>query len=282
MSGDHDIKHFSMPPGSAEVSRLGSIVSNRFDSAGMRDALSDAIRTIVLPRMLERRRVLASGLGHDHDGVTAHDVATLLACVTAADPAPSEKVLEALRTRTISRAAILIDLFVPVAQQLVALRDETGTTFADVTLGLSRLRSLIRSDHMQEPPGPAGPHGRILITCARKDQHILWSAIVEDLFRSAGWDATILSESDPEALVSASHDVSADVIALVLQDGAANEDVAATAAWLRARGRGRLICITCAMSPADHGGSMSLPPISAMETVELARACVRAGALLKR
>lgn len=163
MSRDQDTNLTRPAPGSAEASRLALAASHRFTPSGtgtmqpqLRDALSDAIRSIVLPRMLERRRALAAGNATDRHGdyesrpIRDSDVAALLACVIAADPAPAMAVLESVKRRTANRDMILRELMAPVARGLYRLKREHRLTHADLTLGMGRLRSLVRSGAMPD------------------------------------------------------------------------------------------------------------------------------------
>jgi MerR family transcriptional regulator, light-induced transcriptional regulator len=198
MSDPQDIKHTSSAPGSAEVSRLGPDLSKRFNTAEVRDALSDAIRTIVLPRMLERRRAAEGGV------ISNDDIATLLACATAADPTPSEALLESIRQRGATREAVLLDLFAPVALRLARSGSGNGLTFADAALGSGRLRGLMRSGRMPDAPArPAGNIGSVFITGTPGDAHALEAAIISDLLQSAGWATEVWSGGSADGLIRA-------------------------------------------------------------------------------
>jgi MerR family transcriptional regulator, light-induced transcriptional regulator len=196
MSGDRDTEHAHEPPGAAEASRLASIRSNRFDAAAshpwpagdMRDVLSDAIRSIVLPRLIAAHSASGRPLPGG-EGVTEQDIAGLLTHVTTADHSLAEAMLAVLRLRGVRREDILLDLFEPVARRLGEQWLSDQCSFADVTLGVGRLQRLIRSDSMPAPgPDAPGRAGRILIASLPGEQHTLGVAIIDDIFRSAGWD----------------------------------------------------------------------------------------------
>jgi methanogenic corrinoid protein MtbC1 len=211
MSDPRDIEHMSTAPGFAEVSRLGPDVSKRFNPAEVRDALSDAIRTIVLPRMLERRRALEGGV------ISNDDIAALLACATAADPTPSEALLDSVRQRGATREAVLLDLISPVAQRLARSASADGLTFADAALGIGRLQALMRSGRM--PVAIARPDagaGSIFVAGTADDPHALRAEIVGDLLRSAGWRTEVWSGGDTDGLIRAILAMQPDLLCLAI------------------------------------------------------------------
>jgi hypothetical protein len=252
----------------------------------MRDALSDAIRTIVLPRMLHQRQTRQASQQVNQAGgpeamALAHAIAQLRACVTAADPTPSEAVLAALKQNGTPRQQVLLDVFVPVARDLMAPGRGDVLTFADRTLGFGRLRSLIRSDAMPEPPPAMGRHGRILIMHGQ-EHHIFWPAVVEDLFRSAGWDTTISAETHLPEMARASHDMLADVIALVVPDARSLPDLTAAARVLDIKGHGRVLAIVGTGSAAGGQSRSGRHPHGLVQITDMAQACAMAKAMLTR
>jgi methanogenic corrinoid protein MtbC1 len=227
MSGDRDTKHVAKPTGIAEAFPLASNPSKRFvrlrpaDSAAgdVRGALSEAIRSIVLPRLVAARRANDMTLAHDGRAVTDRDVSAFLAHVVTADHHLAEAMLTVLRLRGASREEILLELFQPVARRLGEqwLGDECS--FADVTLGVGRLQRLMRSDAM--PAGRRTGHarsGRILVACLPGEQHTLGAAIVEDFFRSAGWETVIWSGPDEATLEVVARSAPFDLIGISIGD----------------------------------------------------------------
>jgi methylmalonyl-CoA mutase cobalamin-binding subunit len=210
--------------------------SDRFDSergsskAEVHDALSDAIRMIVLPRMLAAHRKDAPCAA---TAISEADVGLLLSHVTTADPALAETLVTALRLRGVSRTDVLLNLFAVVARRLSSrwLRNECA--FADVTLAIGRLRRLIRSESMPEPPLAAERGGRILVASLPGDQHAIGAAILEDLFRSAGWDTAAWPGPDATALERMATAASFDLIGIPICDAERLDPVPSLAERLR-------------------------------------------------
>ncbi len=69
----------------------------------MRDALSEAIRSVILPRLVAARRARDIGLAHEGDRITEHDVAAMLADVLTPDQSVAEAMLTLLKLRGVSR-----------------------------------------------------------------------------------------------------------------------------------------------------------------------------------
>jgi MerR family transcriptional regulator, light-induced transcriptional regulator len=251
MSGGRDTKITQAAPGSAEVSRLASIGSNRFSAAqgsstfDVHDALSNAIRTILLPRMIAAHRKDAAAIGET-------DVELLLSHVTTADPALAEGLLTAVRQRGVSRADVLLDLFAVVARRLGDRWRRDECTFAEATLAAGRLRRLIRSEGMPAPPPVVEGAGRVLIASFPSDQHALDAAIAEDVFRSSGWTIAAWSGTDAAALDIVATTGAFDIMAMSVGDAEQRDRLPSLAARLRRASPARLIGIMT-------GGRAGLP-----------------------
>jgi MerR family transcriptional regulator, light-induced transcriptional regulator len=274
MSDRQDIKNTSTYPGSAEASRLGPDFSKRFNPAQIRDALADAIHSIVLPRLLEQRRTAARTAARAE--IARKDVAALLDCVAASDPGPAKALVEALKLRRASREAVLLDLFAPVAERLGDCWQHDEMTFADVMLGVGRLSALIQSDVMPAPPAPIpGLRGAILVASMPGDQHTFGATIIEDILRSAGWDVLTWSGSDAGSLVRSAMAAPVDIIGISVSDAASLPALRSLAGRLKLATGNRLAGI--ARSKAAPG---SLGVDSVLRDARKAVATVRG--LLKR
>ncbi len=279
MSGERDIKTAPAAPGSAEVPTLAPIGLNRFNAghhssrADVRDALSNAIRMIVLPRILAAHKRDAG-----RRAIGEADVDLLLSHVATPDPALAEGLLTALGQRGVGRADILLDLLGVAARRLVDRWRRGACTFADMTLAIARLRRLIRSESL--PPPPAAPKcgGRILIVAQPGAQDGIDAAIVEDLFRSAGWDAFSWSGSTIAALERISTTAAVDIVAITISDPDRLDALPPLTRRLRSMSSPRLVGIitdgqAVAGHPA-HPGSLGLDAV--MRDARLAEPAARA------
>ncbi len=170
----------------------------------MREALSEAIRSVVLPRLVAAHQVEVRSASPAV--VTQRDVAALLSHVASPDDSIAEATLQVLRLRGVSREDVLLDLFQVVAQKLGDRWLQDQCSFADVTLGVGRLKRLMRSPAMPQARLRARKtSGRVLFASHPGDQHTFGAAIVEDLFVTAGWNTIAWSggsAAELEALVA--------------------------------------------------------------------------------
>jgi methanogenic corrinoid protein MtbC1 len=223
MSGERDTKHVVKAPGPAEALPFGPTSSKGLVSAfpdrdaarEIRGALSEAIRSIVLPRLIAARRANDVTLAMHGRAVTDQDVTALLSHVTTADHSLSEAMLQVLKLRGVSREDVLLELFQPVARRLGERWASDECSFADVTLAVGRLQRLIRSDSMPEARRSAGcSRGRILIASLPGEQHTFGAAVVDDFFRCSGWDTVIWQGPDQAILEIVAKSAPFDVVGL--------------------------------------------------------------------
>jgi MerR family transcriptional regulator, light-induced transcriptional regulator len=249
MSGERDTdRPFQMHPGDAEAPQTLPRHAKRLDLAGQADcvssdvrgALSLAIRNIVLPRLVAARNAHDMALATHGRSITEQDIAALLSHVTTADQHLCEAMLTVLRLRGVSRQDVLLDLFQPVAQRLGEQWLSDECSFADVTLGVSRLIRLLRSDLMPRAIPHMKPQGlRILIASMPGEQHTFGGAVADDLFRSAGWDTMQWSGQDAAMLDAVVASSPFDIIGLSICNPALLLDLSGLAARLRRTCSGR-------------------------------------------
>jgi MerR family transcriptional regulator, light-induced transcriptional regulator len=289
MSADRDANQGRIFPGLDEVLPAGLKSSHRFksrsfgraDSQDIRGALSEAIRSIVLPRLVAARRANDMALALDGSAVTERDVAALLSHVATADHNLAEAMLTVLALRGVSRADVLLELFQPVARRLGESWLDDDCTFADVTLGVGRLQRLMRSDAMPTPPRiAAAGGGRILVACLPGEQHTLGAAIVEDFFRSAGWDTVSWSGKDEATLEVVARAAPFDLIAISISDPHAVVDLAPIAGRLRRASSRSLAGILAGGRGVERGATAAELGVDAV--VHDARAAVPAARSLLR
>jgi MerR family transcriptional regulator, light-induced transcriptional regulator len=226
MSGypDSETVFDSIHPGVAEVPERLPRHLKRLDRSGSnlnnRSLLEDAIRRVALPRLLAARASQNAISQTAPSGINSRDVEQLLSHVTTSDHHIAEAAIMVLALRGISRADMLLHLFTPVAVRLHEEWLKDAVTFADVTLAVSRLRRLLGSSAMPQPPVCAASlSGRILISQLPGDSHGLGPAIVEDFFRNALWDTATLAPASEADLVDRVRREAFDVLALSVSQG---------------------------------------------------------------
>jgi hypothetical protein len=154
----------------------------------MRDALSEAIRSVILPRLVAARRARDIGLAHEGDRITEHDVATMLADVLTPDQSVAESMLTLLKLRSVPRSEVLLSLLPAVERRLRSMRAQDRFSDAEFKLALGRLERLVRSKAMPPAPEP-GPRaaGTVLVITFEELRSPLAALVLIDMFRSAGW-----------------------------------------------------------------------------------------------
>lgn len=97
-----------------------------------------------------------------------------------------------LRARGASQQTILFDLMAPAARRLGDLWCRDEVDFAEVTLAVSRMHSLVHELRpcIERPNDFRRDQRRILLAPAPGEQHSFGLLMVEDMFWRAGWDVT--------------------------------------------------------------------------------------------
>lgn len=99
--------------------------------------------------------------------------------------------VKSLREEGVSLKSLYLGLFAPAAQELGERWVEDELSFADVTIALSRIQSLMNEWQEEAPPLKlSAAERRILLASAHGEQHELGIKIVGELFRMEGWDVT--------------------------------------------------------------------------------------------
>lgn len=170
--------------------------------AGQRhEHIGRIVRTIeadIIPRLVKAHRPVAGS----PDGDSSHlcrapepqDVERLVRLVMQSNDAQAEqgciRLLGELDDRGVGIESIYLDLLAPAAKKLGRMWEEDECMFTDVTIGLGRLHSIVRSlsdsftsDTQIQPDGR-----RVLLVPAPGEQHTFGLAMVAEFFRRAGWD----------------------------------------------------------------------------------------------
>jgi methanogenic corrinoid protein MtbC1 len=87
-------------------------------------------------------------------------------------------------------AALFETLLAPTARRLDKLWFEDECDFLDVTLGVTRLRSLLRTS-VQVVNGPAAPGRSALLVTAPRERHFFGLEVVGAFLESSGWDTVV-------------------------------------------------------------------------------------------
>ena len=193
--------------------------------AGLRDSqerypntsgtlLTKVIEGEIIPRLLlahsqfAAKRLVSTGNPELPDFISSASFARL---VLESEPAEIVDHVGSLLDRGVRLEQIFLDLLAPVARKLGELWEEDRCSFADVTLGLSRLHQVLHEI------GRRNADGTVRRTVTRRayfaatpgEQHTFGLSMLEEFFLHAGWEtasdhaasaATVLQTASTQSL----------------------------------------------------------------------------------
>jgi len=156
--------------------------------------LAKTIEGEIIPRLLlsdkansvpDRR--LPSG-----DVLSSDDIQEFSGLILALDQTLAYTFVEQKRAEGQSLESVILDLLAPTASYLGELWKVDRCSFTEVTVGLSRLRQLLRDLSPDfESEAPNARHGRrALLLATPGEQHTFGLFVVEAFFRREGWDVS--------------------------------------------------------------------------------------------
>jgi methanogenic corrinoid protein MtbC1 len=120
--------------------------------------------------------------------------------------------------QNVAPEVLFIQLIAPTARELGEKWSRDECDFVDVTMGLWRLQSLLRTIAVWAPPSPGWNlrTNKALFTTMPKDQHSLGALIVSECFQRAGWDVETLIEPEQSDILQALSATSYDLVGLTV------------------------------------------------------------------
>jgi MerR family transcriptional regulator, light-induced transcriptional regulator len=112
--------------------------------------------------------------------------------------------IEVFLDRGVSIDAIFVDLLAPAARHLGVMWEEDDADFIAVTMALWRLQEVVRELSSRVPVRrfDSDRPMRALFSIMPGEQHSFGTVMIEDMFRRAGWDTMILTETDTSKLLA--------------------------------------------------------------------------------
>lgn len=166
--------------------------------AEVSEALARTIEAEIIPRLMLAHRARAD------EGEPSADAAAHLAdLVLSQDVAIASAYIGRLRRGGLGIEALLLDLLAPAARLLGEDWLSDRASFADVTIGLTRLHRLLNdlADELETAALRAEEHS-ILLMPVEGDQHTFGLAMLAALLRAAGWNVSLdPGEADAARLV---------------------------------------------------------------------------------
>jgi methanogenic corrinoid protein MtbC1 len=126
--------------------------------------------------------------------------------------------VEALLARGVPFETVLVDLLAPTARVLGEYWETDRCDFVDVTMGLWRLQEVVHELSGRLPTGRPGPDGarRALFAPMPGEQHTLGVVMIDDIFRSEGWQTDRLCEPQTAEVLACAQESWFDIIGLTV------------------------------------------------------------------
>jgi MerR family transcriptional regulator, light-induced transcriptional regulator len=153
--------------------------------------------------------------------------------------------IEIFLDRGVCVNTIFVDLLAPAARHLGVMWDEDNADFVAVTMALWRLQEVVRELSSRVPVRrfDSDHPMRALFSIMPGEQHSFGTVMIEDMFRRAGWDTMILTQTDRSQLLAtvATHEF--DLIGLTVTGDGYSETVPSVINGLRSVSRNPHIAI---------------------------------------
>jgi methanogenic corrinoid protein MtbC1 len=155
--------------------------------------LAKTIEGEIIPRFLLAHQAISPERGiAAAQGLTPDDVQEFGGLILASDTARAYAFIERKRAEGRPLESLIMELLAPTATYLGELWKADRCSFTEVTVGLSRLRLMLRDlCPAFETEAPGWRHGRrALLLTTPGEQHTFGLFVVEAFFRREGWDVT--------------------------------------------------------------------------------------------
>lgn len=165
------------------------------------DAVSDGftlyrtIETEIIPRLMLVHSSPREAASPPDLRPGLEDLQHFVDAILDADRELGRSFIEGMRLRGMSVESVIMDLLSPTAQFLGEMWRQDLCSFAEVTIGLSRLQRILRelsSDFGSRGDG-SGAGCSILLAATPGEQHTFGICVVEEFFRRSGWHAVYLA-----------------------------------------------------------------------------------------
>ncbi len=162
-------------------------------------AISELLHSKIVPDLLKSGRTKLKRSSRTME--TAHnyefhqsDVASLAKFLIAGDVNEAEELVASHLVSGCRPSAVILSLFAPVAQLLGEKWCSDTASFAEVTLGMMELHTLLRSVEVElgKEFSPSRNPGSILFTVMPDDTHIFGVSVLQSFFAASGWHVDVL------------------------------------------------------------------------------------------
>jgi methanogenic corrinoid protein MtbC1 len=190
--------------------------NSEIDPIAIAAELGEAIRQQVIPRLLSAHGCAAYETRHDdarlqmqsapglenHRAHAALDVAGVAHLAVRGDAIALDAACRHMIDAGMSRDDVFLDRLAPAARLLGEFWRDDTYGFADVALGVCRLRQTfesLRTDELEPQERP--DCFRVLIAPAPRETHGFGAAMIGRLFSQAGWAVTVQNPGDEDTVL---------------------------------------------------------------------------------
>jgi MerR family transcriptional regulator, light-induced transcriptional regulator len=237
----------SFARGSSPVPILRSIVGRKAPSPPPPGFTAIVAREII-PRLVVAHApgeiVHAEPTG-DSAAISAQEATTFAPLALDHDACALLDHIEIFLDRGVCVDAIFVDLLAPAARHLGVMWEEDDADFIAVTMALWRLQEVVRELSSRVPVRrfDSDHPMRALFSIMPGEQHSFGTVMIEDMFRRAGWETMILTQTDRSQLLAivATHEF--DLIGLTVTGDSYSETVPSVINGLRSVSRNPHVAI---------------------------------------
>ncbi len=177
-----------------EQAQPGSVDGSSERNAMTLGRLARTIEGEIIPRFLLSHQATLSPESKiaPAGALTPDDVQEFGGLILALDHTRADTFVEQKRAEGQTLESVIMDLLAPTASYLGELWKADRCSFTEVTVGLSRLRQMLRDLSPEfESEAAESQHGRrALLLATPGEQHTFGLFVVEAFFRREGWDVS--------------------------------------------------------------------------------------------
>jgi len=161
-----------------------------------RQAIDVMLRSRIIPQLVEGNSeielttAMSSNGSATEPALESHRIQNLADCLVEGDSGEADAMFEELFAKGHKASGLILDLLGPTAIELGDRWCEDRCSFAEVTMGMSVLHTVLRKNShrlsVEVAPNLAGQS--ILIAPMPGQNHLFGASIVEEFFRASNWD----------------------------------------------------------------------------------------------
>jgi MerR family transcriptional regulator, light-induced transcriptional regulator len=195
--------------------------------------LTSTIEADIIPRLLLAHDLGAPGRAQNpppQDSLSPVAVSHFVAALLGPDVDKPQEIIDGYIARGISLKVILLDLMTPAARNLGDMWTADLCNFVDVTLGVSRMQSILRRQSGQVGMGyeSVGLGHRALLVPAPGEQHTFGLKIVREFLQRDGWDVNCEFNASVDSVIQAVTDTYFDFVGFSLSGETLLDDLKCT------------------------------------------------------